>query len=180
MVHRNEVERPVFAVDMRDKLGHLALELGRVGERGRRHLDEDDVPDPLRVVLQKLLECAQLVRAGVSEHIHAPQQKTDLLHNTLDDIQLVPADNNLLALVQRTQGLELRLHTGPQPVPQSPYQYGLPTARPRIHSRILRHALSVDTHRAVRNRRDVSRDIDSTRRGNLIPAYTDTRRREVP
>ena len=97
MVHRDEVERAVLAVDVRDELGHLALELRRVRHGARRDLDEDDVPDPLRVVLQQLLERAQL------------------LHDALDHVQLVPADNDLLALVQRAERLEFGLNARPEP-----------------------------------------------------------------
>ena len=68
VMHRDEVERTILAVDMRDELRHLPLELRRVGQCGRRHLDEDDVPDPLRIVLQELLECAQLGPVSASPH----------------------------------------------------------------------------------------------------------------
>ena len=101
MMHRDEVQRSVLAVDVRDELRHLALELRRVRERGRRDLDEDDVADPLRVVLQQFLECAQL------------------LHDTLDSVELVPPNDDLLALVQRTQGLELRLDTRAEPAAEA-------------------------------------------------------------
>ena len=42
--------------------------------------DQDDVSDALLVVLPQLLKCVQL------------------LHDALDDVELVPADDDLLAL----------------------------------------------------------------------------------
>ena len=68
-------------------------------------------------------------RAGVSKPTPSPSRETNLLYDTLDDIELVPTDNDLLALIQRTQGLELRLNPGPQPIPQSPNQYRTPTTQ---------------------------------------------------
>ena len=67
MMNRDEVQRSVLAVDVRDELRHLALKLRRVRERGRRDLDEDDVADPLRVVLEQLLERAQLLQDALDD-----------------------------------------------------------------------------------------------------------------
>lgn len=66
VVHRDEIKRTILAVDVRDELRHLPLELRGVGQRGRRHLDENDISDPLRVLLQELLERAQLVLKSAS------------------------------------------------------------------------------------------------------------------
>ena len=87
MVHGDGVERAALAIDVRDELGHLALELRRVRQRGGRDLNEDDVADPLRVVLEQLLKHAQL------------------LDDALDHVEFVPPDDDLLALVQRTNSL---------------------------------------------------------------------------
>ena len=51
MVHGDKVKAAVLAVDVSDELADHALELGGVRECGARHLDHDDVADPLRVVL---------------------------------------------------------------------------------------------------------------------------------
>ena len=59
-------------------------------------LDENDIAGPLRIVVEQLL------------------QRTQLLDDTLDHIELVPADNDLLALVQRTKRLQLGLDTRSQ------------------------------------------------------------------
>jgi hypothetical protein len=65
VVDRDKVEAAVLAVDVRDELGHLALEPRRIGRerRGRRDLDEDDVADPFGVVLEQLFERAELATA---------------------------------------------------------------------------------------------------------------------
>ena len=97
MMHRDEVQRSVLAVDVRDELRHLALELRRVRQRGGRDLNEDDVADPLRVVLEQLLKHAQL------------------LDDALDHVEFVPPDDDLLAPVQRTDGFQLRLDARTEP-----------------------------------------------------------------
>lgn len=60
MVHWDEVQRTVLSVDVRNQLGHLSFELGRVRQSGRGNLDEHNVTLPLRVFLKELLECSQL------------------------------------------------------------------------------------------------------------------------
>ena len=42
---------------------------------------------------------------------------TDLLHDALDDVELIPAYNDLLPLIQGTQCLQLRFNPGTQTVP---------------------------------------------------------------
>ena len=60
VVDGDEVQRTELSVDVRDKLRHLTFELRRVGQRRRRNLDKDDIPNPLRVILQELLEGTKL------------------------------------------------------------------------------------------------------------------------
>lgn len=60
VVHGDKVEASVLAVNVGHELTDHALELGRIGERGARHLDHDDVAHPFRVVLQELFERAKL------------------------------------------------------------------------------------------------------------------------
>ena len=62
VVDGDEVQRTELSVDVRDKLGYLTLQLRRVGKSGRSNLDQNDVADPLRVVLQQLLKCTKLER----------------------------------------------------------------------------------------------------------------------
>ena len=93
MVDGDEVQAPVLAVDVRDELGDLALEARRVGQGGGGDLDEDDLPSPLRIVLEELLK------------------RFELLNNTLDDIELVATDDDLLALIQGSKSFELGLDT---------------------------------------------------------------------
>lgn len=51
-MYRDEIEGSVFAVNVRYKLRHGALEFGRISHRGRCDLDHDHVPNPLWVVLE--------------------------------------------------------------------------------------------------------------------------------
>jgi hypothetical protein len=60
MMNGDEIQTPILPIDMRNKLADLPLQLGRIRQRRRRHLDHDHIPDPLWVVLQELLKRAEL------------------------------------------------------------------------------------------------------------------------
>jgi len=60
MMDRNKIEGSIFAIDMRDKLGNLSLEFRRVRQGRRRHLDHDNVADPLRIIIEQLFESMKL------------------------------------------------------------------------------------------------------------------------
>lgn len=60
MMDRNEIQTPVLAIYMRHKLGYNPLELRRICKGRGSDLDHDDIADPLRVILQKFFERAQL------------------------------------------------------------------------------------------------------------------------
>jgi hypothetical protein len=98
VVHRDEVEASVLSVNPSDQFTDLSLQLRRIRQAGTCHLDENDLPPPLWVVVEKLLE-------GL-----------ELLNNTLHDIELIPADDNFLALVQCAKGLEFGLDARPKTI----------------------------------------------------------------
>lgn len=56
----DEVQRAILSIDVRDELGHLSLELGRVGQRRRGHLDQDHIANPLRIIAEQLLKGTEL------------------------------------------------------------------------------------------------------------------------
>ena len=60
MMDRNKIEGSIFAIDMRDKLGNLSLEFRRVRQGRRRHLDHDNVADPLRIIVEQFFESMKL------------------------------------------------------------------------------------------------------------------------
>lgn len=60
VVHGDEIQASVLSIDVSNELTNHALKLGGVGKSGTRHLDHDDVADPLRVVLKQLLKCPKL------------------------------------------------------------------------------------------------------------------------
>ena len=51
MMDGNEIERTVLSVDVSDEFGHLMLQFWRICQGGRGDLNEDDLSNPLRVVL---------------------------------------------------------------------------------------------------------------------------------
>ena len=57
---RYEIQSTKLAVNMCDEFRNLVFQFRRVGECGGRHLDENDIADPIGVVLQKSLKCSQL------------------------------------------------------------------------------------------------------------------------
>ena len=59
-------------------------------------MDEDDLVPPLWVVVEELLK------------------GFELLNDTLDNVELIPTDDDLLALIQSTQGLEFGLNARPE------------------------------------------------------------------
>ena len=95
-MHGNEIEASVLSIDPSDQLTDLSLQLRCVRQAGTRHLDEDDLTPPLWVVMEELLK-------GL-----------ELLDDTLDDVKLIPTDDDLLAFVQRAKGLDFGLDTRPK------------------------------------------------------------------
>lgn len=92
MMYGNEIEASVLSVDPSNQFTDLSLQLRRVRQAGTCHLDEDDLVPPLRVVMEELLKCLEL------------------LDDALDDIELIPTDDDLLAFVQCTKGLQFGLN----------------------------------------------------------------------
>ena len=85
------VKSTVSTVDVADELGDLGLEVGLLGQGRGGDLDEDDLAPPFRVDLQELFESLKFVV------------------DTLGDVELFSADNDLFALVERTESHRLRV-----------------------------------------------------------------------
>lgn len=100
-----------------------------------------------------------------------------LLHDTLHDVQFVTTDDDLLALIQRTEGFQLGLDARPQP--DDTDHQSVDPHREHMYSRILRNAFCVDAHGAVADGSNVSLHINAAPRGDLVTAYTNARGREV-
>ena len=94
MVHRDEIQATILAIDAAHELADLSFEFGRVGKSRRGNLNKDDSTYPLGVVMQQFGECAQF------------------LNDTLDDIQLVASNDDLFTCVELEEGLQLRLNAG--------------------------------------------------------------------
>lgn len=67
MVDGNEVQRTILSVDVSNELRYLMLQFWRVCQGRRGNLNENDLSDPLRVVLQQFFEGSQLRVEVLSE-----------------------------------------------------------------------------------------------------------------
>jgi hypothetical protein len=94
MVHRDEVQATILAIDGAHELADLSFEFGRVGKSRGCNLNKDDSTYPLGVVMQQFGECSQF------------------LNDTLDDVQLVASNDDLFTCVELEEGLQLRLNAG--------------------------------------------------------------------
>lgn len=65
MMNWDEIKRTIFAVDMCYNLRDLPLEFWRIRKCRRRDLNEDNISNPLRVVLKELLEGSELSEGKV-------------------------------------------------------------------------------------------------------------------
>ena len=90
-MYGNEIEASVLSVDPGDQFTDLSFQLRCVRQAGTCHLDEDDLVPPLWIVMEELLKCLEL------------------LDDTLDDIELIPTDDDLLAFIQCAKGLQFGL-----------------------------------------------------------------------
>jgi hypothetical protein len=81
VMYGDKVEASVLSVNPSDQFTDLSLQLGRICQAGTCHLDEDDLAPPLWVVMEELFE------------------GFEFLDDTLDDIEFIPTDDDLLALV---------------------------------------------------------------------------------
>jgi hypothetical protein len=90
VVHRDEVQTTIFAIDAAHKLADLSFEFWRVGKCRGCNLDKDDPTYPLRVIVQQLRERAQL------------------LYDPLDNVQLIASNNDLFPGIELEEGLQFR------------------------------------------------------------------------
>ena len=96
VVHGYKIQATKFAIDAAHKLADLPFEFGRVGKGRGCDLNEDDPTLPFGVVAQQFGESVQL------------------LHDTLDDVQLIASDNDLFPSIQLEEGLQLWLNVRPR------------------------------------------------------------------
>ena len=90
VMHRNEVQATILAIDAAHKLADLSFEFWRVGKSRGCNLDKDDPTYPLGVIMQQLRKRAQL------------------LYDPLDNVQLVASNNDLFPGVELEEGLQFR------------------------------------------------------------------------
>lgn len=92
VVHRDEVQATILAIDSAHKLADLPFEFWRVGKSRGCNLNEDNPTYPLRVIVQQFRERAQL------------------LHDPLDNVQLIASNDDLFPGVELEEGLQLGLN----------------------------------------------------------------------
>src|SRR6267154_432098 len=90
VVHWNEVQATILAIDAAHKLADLSFEFWRVGKGRGCNLDKDDPTYPLGVIVQQLRERAQL------------------LYDPLDNVQLIASNDDLFPGVNLEEGLQFR------------------------------------------------------------------------
>jgi hypothetical protein len=94
VVHRDEVQATILAIDAAHKLADLSFEFWRVGKSRGCNLNKDDPTYPLRIIVQQLRERAQL------------------LYDPLDNVQLIASNDDLFPGVELEEGLQFRLNAG--------------------------------------------------------------------
>ena len=87
VMHRDEVQATILAIDAAHKLADLSFEFWRVGKSRGCDLDKNDPTYPLGVIVQQLRERAQL------------------LYDPLDDVQLIASNDDLFPGVEFEEGL---------------------------------------------------------------------------
>ena len=92
VVHRDEVQATILAIDAVHKFADLSLEFWRVGKSGRCNLYKNDPTYPLGVIVQQLRERAQL------------------LYDPLDNVQLIATNDDLFPGVELEEGLQFRIN----------------------------------------------------------------------
>ena len=102
-----------------------------------------------------------------------------LLHDTLHDVQLIAADDDLLALVESTKSFELWLDSGTQAIVAHVSRCLTDAEKICIYLRVFRNTVRIDAHGAVTDGSNVSLDIDTTACGSLVSTYADARGGEV-
>jgi hypothetical protein len=90
VVHRDEVQATILAIDTAHKLADLSFEFWRIGKSRGSNLDKDDPTYPLGVIVQQLRERAQL------------------LYDPLDNVQLIASNDDLFPCVELEEGLQFR------------------------------------------------------------------------
>jgi hypothetical protein len=92
VMHRDEVQATILAIDTAHKLADLSFEFWRVGKSRGCDLNKDDPTYPLGVIVQQLRERAQL------------------LYDPLDNVQLIASNDDLFPGVELEEGLQLGLN----------------------------------------------------------------------
>lgn len=87
MVHRYKIQATILAIDGAHKLADLSFEFWGVGKSRGGNLNKDDPTYPFGVIVQQLRERAQL------------------LHDPLNDVQLIASNDDLFPGVEFEEGV---------------------------------------------------------------------------
>ena len=98
MMHRNEIQTPILSINMRNKLTNLALQLRAVSQSRRCHLDQNNIPDPFRIILEQLLEGTELLAISDKESIMISTSSFGCFLSLLDASNDLPLNTALLLI----------------------------------------------------------------------------------
>jgi hypothetical protein len=154
VMHRDEVQATILAVDTAHKFADLSFEFWRVGKSRGCNLNKDDPTYPLRVIVQQLRERAQL------------------LYNPLDNVQLIASNDDLFPGVELEEGLQLGLNARTRAKNEIVSKR---TRKPRTlyDSQVTRDARRVDTDGSMHDGSDMALHVD-TARSHLISTDSHT------
>jgi hypothetical protein len=152
VVHRDEVQATILAIDAAHKLADLSFEFWRVGKSRGCNLYKDDPTYPLGVIVQQLRERAQL------------------LYDPLDNVQLIASNDDLFPGVELEEGLQFRINARTRAENEFLSKRRL---KPRTNSQVTRDAFRVDTDGSMRDGSDMALHVD-TARSHLISTDSHT------
>lgn len=146
VVHRDEVQATIFAIDAAHKLADLSFEFWRVGKSRGSNLNKDDPTYPLGVIVQQLRECAQL------------------LYDPLDNVQLIASNDDLFPGVELEEGLQFRFNARTRSENEILSKRRMnPRTLYETNSQVARDTFRVDTDGSMHDGGDMTLHVDTAR-----------------
>ena len=145
VVHGDEVQTTILAIDAAHKLTNLSFQFWRVGKSRGCNLNKDDPTYPLGVIVQQLRECAQL------------------LYDSLDNVQLIASNDDLFPGVELEEGLQFRFNARTRAENEIISKRKRKPETLRDNSQVTRDAFRVDTDGSMHDCGDMALNVDTAR-----------------